>query len=63
MLILFKHYMDFFVLFTEKYTPQRSGLRERKRVEEPRQTEPSLSEAWMPEETLDLWEIKVFGDK
>ncbi|XP_025083493.1 nucleosome-remodeling factor subunit BPTF-like isoform X4 [Pomacea canaliculata] len=47
----------------EKYTPQRSGLRERKRVESPRQTEPSVTETWVPEEELELWEIRQFGEK
>lgn len=48
---------------TEKYTPQRSGLRERKRAESPRQKEPSVTEAWVPEEEIELWEIKQFGEK
>lgn len=48
---------------TEKYTPQRSGLRERKRAESPKQTEPSVTEEWTPEEELELWEIKQFGEK
>uniref|UniRef100_A0A0L8FKB1 Uncharacterized protein n=2 Tax=Octopus bimaculoides TaxID=37653 RepID=A0A0L8FKB1_OCTBM len=47
----------------EKYTPQRSGLRERKRAESPKQTEPSVTETWTPEEQLELWEIKQFGEK
>ncbi|KAL5018856.1 hypothetical protein ScPMuIL_004578 [Solemya velum] len=47
----------------EKYTPQRSGLRERKRAESPKQTEPSVTEKWTAEETLELWEIKQFGEK
>ncbi|XP_013060531.2 nucleosome-remodeling factor subunit NURF301-like isoform X2 [Biomphalaria glabrata] len=47
----------------EKYTPQRSGLRERKKVETVRQTEPSVTEVWVPEEVLELWEIKQFGEK
>ncbi|XP_053392915.1 nucleosome-remodeling factor subunit BPTF-like [Mercenaria mercenaria] len=47
----------------EKYTPQRSGLRERKRADSPRQTEPSVTETWVPEEVLELWEIKMFGEK
>ncbi|KAK3091634.1 hypothetical protein FSP39_021392 [Pinctada imbricata] len=47
----------------EKYTPQRSGLRERKRADSPKQTEPSVIENWTPEEELELWEIKQFGEK
>lgn len=50
-------------LSTEKYTPQRSGLRERKRPESPKNTEPSVTETWRPEEELELWEIKQFGEK
>lgn len=50
-------------VFVEKYTPQRSGLRERKRAESPRLTEPSVTEKWMPEESMELWEIKMFGEK
>ena len=49
--------------FSEKYTPQRSGLRERKRAESPKQTEPSVTEVWVPEEELEIWEIKQFGEK
>ncbi|KAL4240135.1 hypothetical protein ACF0H5_000929 [Mactra antiquata] len=47
----------------EKYTPQRSGLRERKRAESPKLTEPSVTESWIAEELLELWEIKMFGEK
>ncbi|KAK3598854.1 hypothetical protein CHS0354_008596 [Potamilus streckersoni] len=47
----------------EKYTPQRSGLRERKKAESPKLTEPSVTERWTPEEELELWEIKQFGEK
>lgn len=70
MWIIFKHFrfrcLQFFIIIiniTEKYTPQRSGLRERKRVESPRQTEPSVTETWVPEEELELWEIRQFGEK
>ena len=48
---------------TEKYTPQRSGLRERRRAESPTQREPSIVEKWTPEEELELWEIKLFAEK
>lgn len=47
----------------EKYTPQRSGLRERKRPDSPKLTEPSVTETWRAEEMLELWEIKMFGEK
>ena len=52
-----------YCFLAEKYTPQRSGLRERKRAESPKQTEPSITEKWTPEEELELWEIKLFGEK
>lgn len=51
------------LMYVEKYTPQRSGLRERKRADSPKQTEPSVTEQWTPEEELELWEIKQFGEK
>ncbi|XP_013407675.1 nucleosome-remodeling factor subunit BPTF [Lingula anatina] len=47
----------------EKYTPQRKGLRERRRAESPKITEPCVNETWTPEEQLELWEIKQFGEK
>ncbi|XP_076346621.1 nucleosome-remodeling factor subunit NURF301 E(bx) isoform X2 [Tachypleus tridentatus] len=47
----------------EKATPQRSGLRERRRAESPVNKEPFLQELWVPEEELELWEIKQFGEK
>ena len=57
----FNNFLTFDI--TEKYTPQRSGLRERKRAESPKVTEPSVTERWVPEEKLELWEIKMFGEK
>ena len=45
------------------YTPIRSGLRERKRADSPKQREPSMTEEWFPEEKLELWEIKYYGEK
>lgn len=47
----------------EKTTPQRSGLRERRRPESPMTRGPSVTEVWVPEEELELWEIKSFGEK
>lgn len=47
----------------DKSAPIRSGLRERKRAESPQQRTPSITENWVPEESLDLWEIKQFGEK
>lgn len=34
-----------------------------KRADSPKQTEPSVTEEWTPEEELELWEIKQFGEK
>ncbi|UYV79250.1 BPTF [Cordylochernes scorpioides] len=47
----------------EKITPQRSGLRERRRPESPLNKGPTVTEAWVPEEDLEIWEIKQFGEK
>lgn len=47
----------------EKATPIRSGLRERKRAESPQSRGPSVTEVWVPEEELELWELKQFGEK
>ncbi|XP_045474832.1 nucleosome-remodeling factor subunit NURF301 isoform X2 [Harmonia axyridis] len=44
-------------------TSIRSGLRKRKRPESPQSTNPQVSEEWVDEEKLELWEIKLYGDK
>ncbi|RZF42669.1 hypothetical protein LSTR_LSTR001464 [Laodelphax striatellus] len=44
-------------------TSIRSGLRKRKREEAPQSTEPQVTETWVEENKLELWEIKQFGDK
>ncbi|XP_039292245.1 nucleosome-remodeling factor subunit NURF301 isoform X2 [Nilaparvata lugens] len=44
-------------------TSIRSGLRKRKREEAPQSTEPQVTETWVDENKLELWEIKQFGDK
>ncbi|XP_074105928.1 nucleosome-remodeling factor subunit NURF301 E(bx) isoform X2 [Cotesia typhae] len=44
-------------------TSIRSGLRKRKRPESPQSTEPQVSEEWVDEDKLDLWEIKQYGDR
>lgn len=41
----------------------RSGLRKRKRAESPQHTEPQVSEEWIDEDKLELWEIKLYGEK
>ncbi|XP_053308876.1 nucleosome-remodeling factor subunit BPTF isoform X2 [Spea bombifrons] len=51
----------------ETPTPQRKGLRSSalrpKRPETPKQTGPVILETWVPEEELDLWEIKCFSER
>ncbi|KAK4876450.1 hypothetical protein RN001_012872 [Aquatica leii] len=44
-------------------TSIRSGLRKRKRPESPQCTDPQVSEEWVDEDKLELWEIKQYGDK
>ncbi|XP_063224982.1 nucleosome-remodeling factor subunit NURF301 isoform X2 [Bacillus rossius redtenbacheri] len=44
-------------------TSIRSGLRKRKRAESPQSTEPQVSEEWIDEDKLELWEIKQYGDR
>ncbi|KAM7358275.1 nucleosome-remodeling factor subunit NURF301 E(bx) isoform 2-T3 [Cochliomyia hominivorax] len=44
-------------------TSIRSGLRKRKRAESPQPTEPKISEEWVEEDKLELWEIKLIGEK
>ena len=41
----------------------RSGLRKRKRAESPQSTEPQVTEEWIEEDKLELWEIKQYGDR
>jgi hypothetical protein len=42
------------------YSPIRSGLRKRRRVESPVQAEPRVEESWIDEQDLELWEIKAY---
>ncbi|XP_025834373.1 nucleosome-remodeling factor subunit NURF301 isoform X2 [Agrilus planipennis] len=44
-------------------TSIRSGLRKRKRPESPQSTDPQVSEEWVDEDKLELWEIKQYGEK
>lgn len=44
-------------------TSIRSGLRKRKRAESPQHTEPQVSEEWVDEDKLELWEIKQYGER
>lgn len=46
-----------------EFTSIRSGLRKRKRAESPQKTDPQVSEEWVDEDKLELWEIKQFGEK
>ncbi|KAF7271636.1 hypothetical protein GWI33_015487 [Rhynchophorus ferrugineus] len=44
-------------------TSIRSGLRKRKRPESPQSMEPQVTEEWVDEDKLELWEIKQYGEK
>lgn len=44
-------------------TSIRSGLRKRKRPESPQSTDPQVSEEWVDEDKLELWEIKQYGER
>ena len=50
-------------LYPEKHVSIRSGLRTRKREDSPEPRDPTLTEAWLPEEALELWEIRQFAEK
>lgn len=55
-----------FMLFkniSAEVTSIRSGLRKRKRAESPQKTDPQVSEEWVDESSLELWEIKLFGER
>ncbi|XP_013855113.1 nucleosome-remodeling factor subunit BPTF [Austrofundulus limnaeus] len=51
----------------ETHTPQRKGLRSSalrpKKPEPAKQTGPVVIETWIPEEELDLWEIRAFSER
>lgn len=47
----------------EVSTPNRSGLRERRRPESPQVKGPRMEEIWINEEEIELWEIRQFGEK
>lgn len=49
-------------LFVE-VTSIRSGLRKRKRPESPQSTDPQVTEEWVDEDKLELWEIKQYGER
>lgn len=46
----------------DEYTPIRSGLRERRRAASPKQKDPSVTEDWIDEDQLELWQIKQFSE-
>lgn len=47
-----------------EFTPsQRSGLRKRRRAQSPEDKRPESVEEWIPEEQLQLWEIRLFGER
>ena len=52
----------FFQIDNQKSTPGREGLRER-RIEPSGAKDPYALESWLPEEELELWEIKSFYDR
>lgn len=43
--------------------PQRSGLRERRQPDASILKRPVTSELWVPEEQLELWEVRLFADR
>ncbi|KAJ1519876.1 hypothetical protein ONE63_004117 [Megalurothrips usitatus] len=43
-------------------TSIRSGLRKRKLAESPQNTEPQVSEEWLDEDKLELWNIRQYGE-
>jgi nucleosome-remodeling factor subunit BPTF len=55
-------YCKIMVWFTE-VTSIRSGLRKRKRAESPQHTEPQVTEEWIDEDKLELWEIRQYGER
>lgn len=44
-------------------TSTRLGLRKRKRAESPQHTEPQVTEEWIDEDKLELWEVKQYGER
>lgn len=47
----------------EVSTPNRSGLRERRRPESPQVKGPRMTESWVNEEEIEIWEIRQFYEK
>ena len=65
-IFIIKYHTMFIFLMIKKcveFTSIRSGLRKRKRAESPQKTEPQVTEEWVDEDKLELWEIKQFGEK
>lgn len=54
--------MIFFFSILE-FTSTRLGLRKRKRADSPQHTEPQVTEEWIDEDKLELWEIKQYGER
>ncbi|XP_035706567.1 nucleosome-remodeling factor subunit NURF301 isoform X3 [Folsomia candida] len=48
---------------SSEITPSRSGLRKRKLAESLQGSDPVVTESWVDEDQLELWEIKVYHDK
>lgn len=57
------HLICYIFIFCTEVTSIRSGLRKRKRPESPQSTEPQVTEEWVDEDKLELWEIKQYGDR
>lgn len=59
--------MNSLLALTETPTPQRKGLRSsalRPKKQEPaKPTGPIAVETWVPEEDLELWEIRAFTER
>ena len=53
----------FFFLILSEVQSIRTGLRKRKREETPQNTEPQVNEEWVDESKLELWEIKLYGER
>lgn len=59
-----REYLDIFKIFEfVEVTSFRTGLRKRKREEACEKVEPQISEEWIDESKLELWEIRFFGEK
>ena len=51
------------VALTEVYTPQRSGLRERRKASSTFLEDPTITDKWLSEESVELWQIKYLDER